>query len=111
MKSPYPPIIAELPLADIPMAGVRGWLLQGDSRQAVFFELPPGAVVPEHAHGPQWGIVIEGELDLTISGTRRTYRKGDSYEIPEGAPHSARCAAGALVLDLFADPNRYRVKP
>jgi quercetin dioxygenase-like cupin family protein len=111
MPSPYPPIIADLPLADIPMAGVRGWLLEGATRQAVFFELPPGAVVPEHAHGTQWGIVIDGEVELTISGKPRTYRKGDTYQIPDGAPHGARCPGGALVLDLFADPHRYRVKP
>jgi len=110
MESPYPPIISELPLADIPMAGVRGWLLQGSTHQAVFFQLPPGAQVPEHAHGPQWGIVIEGVVELTISGERRTYRKGDTYQIPDRAPHSAGCPDGALVLDLFADPQRYRVK-
>jgi quercetin dioxygenase-like cupin family protein len=110
VASPYPPIISDLPEADIPMAGVRGWLLQGVSRQAVFFELPPGAVVPEHSHGAQWGLVIEGELDLTVAGVRRTYRKGESYEIPDGAPHSAVCSGGALVLDLFADPARYAAK-
>jgi len=110
MPSPYPPIIADLPEADIPMAGVRGWLLQGPSRQAVFFELPAGAAVPEHAHGAQWGVVLQGEIDLTIAGSRRTYQKGDSYEIPAGALHSARCPAGALILDLFADPGRYRIK-
>ncbi|MBE0618207.1 MAG: cupin domain-containing protein [Proteobacteria bacterium] len=110
MTSPYPSIIADLPEADIPMAGVRGWLLQGSLRQAVFFELPAGAVVPDHAHGAQWGVVLQGEIDLTIAGARRTYRKGDSYEIPAGAPHSAQSASGALILDLFADPGRYRVK-
>lgn len=110
MASPYPPIIADLPEADIPMAGVRGWLLQGASRQAVFFELPPGAVVPEHAHGAQWGVVIRGEIDLTIAGVRRTYRKGDTYDIPAGARHSALCPGGALILDLFADPARYAAK-
>jgi len=111
MESPYPPIISDLPLADIPMAGVRGWLLQGDPLQAVFFELPAGSIVPEHAHGAQWGIVIDGELELTIAGERRTYRKGDTYDIPDGAAHSAWCEGGALVLDLFADPRRYVAKP
>lgn len=110
MASPYPPIIADLPEADIPMAGVRGWLLQGASRQAVFFELPPGSVVPEHAHGAQWGVVIQGEIDLTIAGVRRTYRKGDTYEIPAGALHSALCPGGALILDLFSDAARYSAK-
>ncbi len=51
--------------------------------------------------------MIDGELALTICGSTRTCRKGDSYEIPEGAPHSASSPKGALVLDLFADPRRY----
>ncbi|MDW7712588.1 MAG: cupin domain-containing protein [Deferrisomatales bacterium] len=107
MTSTYPDLIRDLPEADLRLPGVRGWLLQGATRQAVFFELPPGAAVPEHAHGAQWGIVISGELELTIGGALRTYRKGDTYEIPAGTPHSAACPGGALVLDLFADPSRY----
>lgn len=106
----FPSIISTLPEADVPMEGVRGWLLQGESRQAVFFHLKPGTIVPEHSHGAQWGLVVDGEIELTISGKTRAYRKGDSYEIDEGALHSARCPTGALVLDVFADPQRYRVK-
>lgn len=111
MENPYPPIISTLPEADLPMPGVRGWLLQGESRQAVFFQLPPETIIPEHAHGPQWGHVLQGEIELTVAGICRTYRRGDSYEVPDGAPHSARCPGGALILDLFADPGRYRAKP
>ncbi len=108
MTSAFPTIITDLPQADVPMPGVTGWLLQGATRQAVFFRLEPGTLVPEHAHGAQWGLVIDGEIELTIAGETRTYRRGDRYEIPAAAPHSARCAHGALVLDLFADPGRYR---
>lgn len=110
MESPYPPIISTLPEADLPMAGVRGWLLQGETRQAVFFHLPAGTAVPEHAHGAQWGHVLEGEIELTVDGVCRTYRRGDSYDVPAGAVHSARCPNGALILDLFADPGRYRAR-
>ena len=65
-------------------------------------------VIPDHHHGAQWGIVVEGEIDLTIGGVTRTYRKGDTYEIGEAVTHSARCARGALAIDFFADPARYR---
>ncbi len=110
MTATYPPIIADLPEADLPMAGARGWLLQGPNRQAVFFRLEPGTTVPLHHHGAQWGMVIEGELELTIGATTRTYRQGDTYLIGAGEPHGATCAGGALILDLFADAARYRVK-
>lgn len=105
----YPSIIADLPELDLPFEGVRGWLLQGETRQAVFFRLEPGTEIPEHAHGAQWGIVIEGRIELTIDGEPRRYSKGDTYAVAEGSPHRARCPDGALVLDLFADPHRYRV--
>jgi len=82
---------------------VRGWLLQGTSRQAVFFDLPADAVVPEHAHEAQWGIVIEGVLDLTIAGVRRTYRKGDTYAIPEEG--STRPAAPKELSSLTSSPT------
>lgn len=109
--TPFLPIIASLPRVDVSLPGVEGWLLQGDSRQAVFFHLAPGTVIPEHAHGAQWGVVLDGEIDLTISGQTRTYRRGESYFIPEGALHGARVESGAQVMDLFQDPARYRRRP
>ena len=104
----FPDLITTLPKADLPVAGITGWLLQGETRQAVFFEIPPGAEVPEHSHGAQWGVVLDGEIELTIGGETRVYRKGDAYEIPAGAVHGARCPAGARVLALFADVSRYQ---
>ena len=59
MAAPFPPIISSLPQIDTPIEGAQGWLLQGESRQAVFLRLAPGVVVPDHTHGAQWGIVIE----------------------------------------------------
>lgn len=111
MDSSYPPLVTSLPLADVPLPGVDGWLLQGDSRQVVFFRLAPGTVIPEHHHGAQWGLVVDGELDLTIGGVTRTYRKGDCYEIGAAVPHSATCPRGALAIDVFADAARYRARP
>jgi quercetin dioxygenase-like cupin family protein len=105
----FPPLITALPEIDLPVATLTGWLLQGEGRQVVFFRLAPGASIPEHAHGEQWGVVVEGELELTIAGERRLYRKGDTYLIPDGAPHGARCTHGALVIDLFGE-NRHRPK-
>ena len=110
MGATFPPIISGLPEADLPVPLARGWLLQGETRQAVFIRLEPGAKVPEHSHGAQWGVVLDGELELTVSGATRTCRRGDSYEIPQNALHAASSPGGALVLDLFADPHRYSPK-
>lgn len=102
--------ITRLPQADIPMAGVTAYLLAAKEGQAVFFKLPAGAAVPPHSHGAQWGIVVQGEIELTIGGVQRTYRKGDDYTIGDGVVHSAVVKTDSLVIDVFADAGRYRAK-
>ena len=57
-----------------------------------------------------FGVVLEGEMQLTIDGVAGTYRKGDSYFIPEGAPHSAVFLSRVKVIDVFDDRARYHVK-
>lgn len=104
----YPPIIRDLPLANIPFKGVKGHLLQGTSRQLVFFDIEPIGKIPEHSHGAQWGVILEGEVELTISGITNTYHKGDSYYIPAGAPHSVSVKTHCKALDLFAEVDRYQ---
>lgn len=106
----YPDVIENLPEADIPMAGVRGKLLQSERGQVVFFEISATAKVPPHAHGAQWGVVLDGEMELTIDNDTRTYRKGDTYFIPAGVTHAATFKTRCRVLDFFADRDRYRIK-
>ncbi len=107
----FPAPIRALPEADIPLAGIRGWLLAGTHGQVVFMDIAPIGQVPAHAHGAQWGVVVAGEMILTIGGETRTCGKGDSYYIPAGVEHSARFNSRVLVVDFFADADRYQPKP
>lgn len=104
----YPDMIQALPAIDVPFEGVRGRLLQGADNQVVFFEIDPIGQVPIHTHGDQWGVVIEGEMDLTIGGQTRTYTAGDTYFIPAGVEHGATFRTLVRVIDVFADRDRYR---
>ena len=106
----YPDLIRDLPEVDIPLEGVRGWLLQSDKKQMVFFDIQPVAAVPPHSHCAQWGLMVEGEMSLTIGGDTKRYRKGDSYFIPEGVEHSAVFHSRVNVIDFFDAPDRYRAK-
>lgn len=111
MKSPgFPVFIRSLPEADLPFDGLRGWLLQSESGQVLFMEADVDVIVPQHSHGDQWGIVIDGEIDLTIGDAARTYVSGETYVIPGGTPHQARIHAGFRAIDYFVDRNRYRAR-
>jgi quercetin dioxygenase-like cupin family protein len=110
-KQSYPEVITCLPEADLPFEGVKAWILQADTRQLVFFEFEADANVPEHSHGyPQWGMVIDGKMELTINGKPRICEKGDEYVIPAGAKHFARFPRRTRVMDLFSEKNRYKPK-
>ncbi len=106
----YPQIITNLPEADIPFEGVRGWLSQGTDHQIVFFEMEPIGEVPEHSHGAQWGTVFDGEMELTIAGEKKIYHRGDSYFIPAGVVHKAVFTKKTRLMDFFADKARYKEK-
>ncbi len=106
----FPKIVRSLPEADAPFRDITLWLLRGPTASLIFVEASADSEVPEHSHGAQWGIVVAGELVLTIGGTTRTYRAGEDYLIPAGVPHSAKLRAGVRVIDFFDDPNRYRAK-
>ncbi|MBN2347629.1 MAG: cupin domain-containing protein [Bacteroidales bacterium] len=110
MKNVYPDIITGLPEADIPFKGIKGWLSQDENHQIVFLEIEPIGEVAEHKHGAQWGIVADGEMDLTIGGVTKTYKKGDSYFIPEGILHSAVFKTKTFAIDFFNEKSRYQKK-
>ena len=106
----YPAEISDLPEIDVSFAGVRGRLLQGPDQQLVFFDIEPIGEITPHTHGAQWGVVLDGEVELTIGEETRIYRKGDSYYIPTGVVHSARFFSRTRVIDFFAEPQRYKPK-
>lgn len=68
--------------------------------------------LPEHSHESQWGVVLEGRIDLVVNGVKRSYSKGDRYFIPKGVSHSGRIYAGYADMTFFNQPDRYKaIKP
>lgn len=106
----YPDIIKKLQDADISFNGVKGKILQGQDSQLTFMEIDPIGEVPPHSHGAQWGVVLDGEMDLTIGDITKTYKKGDSYFIPAGVVHSAVFKTKVFALDYFDEKDRYKAK-
>jgi len=107
----FPKVIKDMPEADLLFSGARAWILQGEKHQLIFFEMRPKAKVPEHSHSyPQWGMVVQGKMNLTIDGKTRLIEKGDDYLIPTGAKHSAKFLERTRVMDLFSEKTRYKAK-
>ena len=94
----------------MPVEGARAWLVQGENGQVMFLIAERQLQIPAHSHGDQWGIVIEGQMELTIGEKTATYHQGDSYFIPAGTMHKAILYKGFRVLDYVADEDRYKTK-
>ncbi|MCG3260223.1 MAG: cupin domain-containing protein [Candidatus Heimdallarchaeota archaeon] len=110
MKEVFPEAIRKLPEADIPIQGLTAYLSQDKNHQIVFMHFNQDVEVPAHSHGAQWGIVLEGQITLTIVDNEQKYTKGDRFYILEGETHSAKIHAGYSSMEFFADNDRYKAK-
>lgn len=106
----FPDIVTALPEADIPFGGLKSYLLQGEQQQCVFMSYEEDASVPEHSHEAQWGVVLDGEIRLTIDGREHLFTRGDTYYIPRNVKHSAKVTKGYKDLTLFNQKDRYKTK-
>ena len=104
---PFPEFIRAFPQPDSPLPGLQAWMLQTPQGIAMFYAVPDGVEVPEHAHGAQWGVVLAGTVEFTIGGETRTYGRGDTYAVEDGQLHRAVLSPGFVGIDVFADADRY----
>lgn len=106
----FPEPILNLPEADIQLKGVNAFLSQGSNHQIIFMEFSEDVDLPEHSHASQWGIVLEGKIELVIDGAKSTFTKGEHYFIPEGVKHSGKIFAGYADMTYFDQKDRYGIK-
>ena len=87
--------------------GARARTPYGERVMLSRLELEADSVVPTHHHPhEQAGMLLEGEMELTIGDETRLCRPGDMFIIPGGVPHRARPINGpAVVLDVFSPPR------
>ena len=105
---PYP--IQNLPFADIPLKGVTAYLSQSKDHQIIFMQFNEDLELPKHSHESQWGIVLEGRIDLNIGGDLKSFIKGDRYFIPKGIEHYGKIYAGYADITFFNEAKRYKTK-
>jgi len=110
MSRLFPEPITSLPEADMPFPNYHAYLSQGENHQIIFMQFNEDIDLPEHSHECQWGIVLEGKIDLTINGVKNTFTKGDRYFIEKGVKHCGKIYAGYADITFFNQKDRYNTK-
>ena len=87
-----------------PVPGCRMRTPYGENLMLSYLEMDEGAVVPLHDHPhEQGGILIQGQVELTIGDETRICEAGSLFIIPPNTPHKAVAVNGpAVVLDVFS---------
>ncbi|MEW6196444.1 MAG: cupin domain-containing protein [Bacteroidota bacterium] len=110
MKNIFPTPIINLPEAELPFKGATAYLSQGNNHQILFMKFDEDIELPAHSHNAQWGIVLEGQIELTIGGIKNLFKKGNRYFIPKETIHSGKIFAGYADITYFDQPDRYKIK-
>ena len=102
-------LVAAQPDSNLPHIGVVGdtytILLSGKDTAGRFclidMHVPPGGGPPPHRHDfEETFSILEGELEATFRGTKRTVRAGETIHIPANAPHQFHNASSQPVRML-----------
>ena len=90
------------PITPLPGCSLR--TPYGENLMLSRVEMEQGAVIPTHSHPhEQGGIVLEGQLELTIDGETRILQTGEMYIIPPNTVHRAAAYGGpAVAMDVFS---------
>lgn len=77
-------------------------MAHSDKVSVVRVNLEKGSVVAEHKHPhEQWTIMIEGELEFTVSGKTERVTPGMVVHIPSNELHSVKAPVASLAVDVF----------
>ena len=82
--------------------GIRSKLESGTNLTMAFMEIAPNKEGNAHDHPfDQCGIVIEGEIEMSVGEEKRLLRPMETYFIPAGIKHNWKTSAlSAKILDI-----------
>ncbi|RTQ99846.1 cupin domain-containing protein [Halomonas nitroreducens] len=102
MPGKYPDKIRTLPLFDGRFDAYR---LAAEGADVLFASYPSGTSIPPHAHETEnHGVIIRGELILTIGGRIERYGVGDWYHVPVGVEHAADFEVDTDEIEFWFNP-------
>ncbi len=90
-----------------PAPGFLARLVWGQRLMFSHVTLQPHSVASLHTHPQeQMGIILEGELEMTIGDETRLLKKGDMYLVPADTTHGGVThTEPVLLLDVFSPPR------
>lgn len=97
-------IIKKVPERNYGIDGLEVHVDHTSTGTVYFVSAEKEVVFPEHAHKAQWTVVVSGECRFTANGKTCTYKKGDTYFIPEGMRHQITLCPGYSEVDYVDDP-------
>ena len=82
-------------------------LIWGERIMLAYATLEPNFNGPPHSHPEeQTGIVIDGEMNITIGNETRLCKKGDAFAIPGNVEHSVTNGEKlTIVVEAFSPPR------
>lgn len=84
----FPDLITRLPAFEGPFDAYQ---LDADNCKVLFASYPAGTTIEPHTHATtNCGVIVRGELLLTIDGKEQRYGPGDWYYLAAEQEHSAR---------------------
>ena len=84
----FPELIRGLPAFDGPFDAYR---LAASGCDVLFASYPAGTEIEPHTHPTRnVGVILEGELFLTVGGEEKRFGVGDWYEVEANEEHAAR---------------------
>ncbi|UCF83896.1 MAG: cupin domain-containing protein [Desulfobacteraceae bacterium] len=87
--------------------GIEIRVIPGARMTMVFFDIKPGAEIPEHSHPhEQMGKVLKGSIELAIGEEKKIVGEGDAYHVASDVVHSGRCGESpSQILEVFSPPR------
>ena len=86
--------------------GLRARIVHSARTSQSWVDIDAGASFPEHQHPHEQTVtLLEGRLEITVSGTKHVLVPGNVLVIEPHAPHSGRALERCRVLDVFSPPR------
>src|SRR5678816_4945536 len=94
------------PWIDIAPGIRRRTITHGSSMYQMIARLDAGSRMPEHKHSQEQIVhILEGRMNLIVSGVPHELKRGDSYYLAANVPHGVETIEQTMVLDTFSPPR------